>query len=75
MIWDNVNAEWNDGRAVDRALQNEYLVDLGFDDPDWRAFATRSASASSLGVVLLFGWPAFEFRPCSTRPPAAADRR
>ena len=76
MIWDNVNAEWNDWVVqFDRALQNEILLDLGFDDPDWRAFATALGIGLAIAVVLLFGWLAFEFRPQSPDPAAAAYRR
>ena len=72
MIWDNVNAEWNDWVVqFDRALQNEILLDLGFDDPD-EAFV---ATAGLYAVVMLFGWLAFEFRPRSPDPAAAAYRR
>jgi hypothetical protein len=76
MIWDNVNAEWNDWVVqFDRALQNEILLDLGFDDPDWRAFATVLGIGLAIAVILLFGWLAFEFRPRSPDPAAASYRR
>ena len=76
MIWDNVNAEWNDWVVqFDRTLQNEILLDLGFDDPDWRAFATALGIGLAMAVILLFGWLAFEFRPQSPDPAAAAYRR
>jgi protein-glutamine gamma-glutamyltransferase len=76
MIWDNVNAEWNDWVVqFDRALQNEILLDLGFDDPDWRAFAAALGIGLAIVVILLFGWLAFEFRPRSPDPAAAAYRR
>jgi hypothetical protein len=76
MIWDNVNAEWNDWVVqFDRALQNEILLDIGFDDPDWRAFATALGIGLAVTVALLFGWLAFEFRPRSVDPAAAAYRR
>ena len=41
MFWDNLNAEWNDWVVkFDSASQESVLSKLGFDDPDWRAFAT-----------------------------------
>ena len=43
MLWDNLNAEWNDWIVqFDRATQEGLLHGLGFDDADWRAFARRS---------------------------------
>jgi transglutaminase-like putative cysteine protease len=76
MIWDNMNAEWNDWVVqFDRTLQNEILLDLGFDDPDWRAFATALGIGLAIAVVLLFGWLAYEFRPRSPDPAVAAYRR
>jgi transglutaminase-like putative cysteine protease len=64
MLWDNVNAEWNDGVVqFDRALQDEILRDLGFDDPDWRAFAAALAIGLAVAVAGVFAWLAFEFRP------------
>jgi transglutaminase-like putative cysteine protease len=76
MLWDNLNAEWNDGVVqFDRALQNEILLDLGFDDPDWRAFAAALAIGLAIAVALVFAWLAFEFRPRRPDAVTAAYRR
>jgi transglutaminase-like putative cysteine protease len=76
MLWDNLNAEWNDWVVqFDRALQNEILLDLGFDDPDWRAFAAALGIGLAAAVALVFAWLAFEFRPRRPDAVAAAYRR
>ncbi len=76
MIWDNFNARWNDWIVqFDRATQESLLLDLGFDDPGWRAFATALAVGLGLTVGLLFLWLAWEFRPRPTDPAAASYRR
>jgi transglutaminase-like putative cysteine protease len=64
MIWDNVNARWNDWIVrFDRATQDELLLDLGFNDPDWRHFGLVLAAGLALAIGLLFFWLAWEFRP------------
>jgi protein-glutamine gamma-glutamyltransferase len=76
MLWDNLNAEWNDGVVqFDRALQNEILADLGFDDPDWPAFAAALAIGLAIAVAVVFAWLAFEFRPRRPDAVTAAYRR
>lgn len=76
MLWDNVNAEWNDWVVqFDRALQNEILMDLGFDDPDWRAFAAALGIGLAIAVAAVFAWLAFEFRPRRPDAVTAAYRR
>jgi transglutaminase-like putative cysteine protease len=76
MIWDNVNARWNDWVVqFDRLKQESLLADLGFGDPDWRAFAIALGSGLAAAMALLFGWLAWEFRPRSTDPAAASYRR
>jgi transglutaminase-like putative cysteine protease len=76
MLWDNLNAEWNDGVVqFDRALQNEILADFGFDDPDWRAFAVALGVGLAIAVAVVFAWLAFEFRPRRPDAVTAAYRR
>jgi transglutaminase-like putative cysteine protease len=76
LFWDNLNAEWNDGVVqFDRATQDAILSDLGFDDPDWRAFATALGIGLGLAVACLVAWLALEFRPRHPDPAAAAYRR
>jgi hypothetical protein len=76
MLWDNLNAEWNDWVVqFDRALQNEVLLDLGFDDPDWRAFAAVLGIGLAISVAVVFAWLAFEFRPRRRDPASEAYRR
>ena len=76
MFWDNLNAEWNDWVVqFDRATQESLLVNLGFDDPDWRAFAAALGIGLALAVAILAAWLALEFRPRRADPAAAAYRR
>jgi transglutaminase-like putative cysteine protease len=76
MLWDNLNAEWNDWVVqFDRTTQESVLSDLGFDDPDWRAFATVLAIGLGIAVGILVLWLAFELRPRATDPAAAVYRR
>ena len=76
MLWDNLNAEWNDWIVqFNSATQEELLLDLGFHDPGWRAFATVLGIGLVLAVGLLFLWLAWEFRPRRTDPAASTYRR
>ncbi|MGH8197641.1 MAG: transglutaminase TgpA family protein [Steroidobacteraceae bacterium] len=76
MIWDNVNARWNDWVVqFNRASQEKMLLDLGFDDPDWRAFGLVIGVGLALAVGLLFSWLAWEFRPRRADPAAATYGR
>jgi len=76
MLWDNLNAEWNDWVVqFDRAMQNEILLDLGFDDPDWRAFAAALGLGLAVAVAVVFAWLAFEFRPRRPDAVTAVYRR
>jgi transglutaminase-like putative cysteine protease len=76
MVWDNLNAEWNDWVVqFDRAAQESVLSGLGFDDPDWRAFATALAVGLGITVGILALWLAWELRPRATDPAAAAYGR
>ena len=73
MIWDNVNARWNDWVVqFNRMRQEELLMELGFDDPDWRDFAVTLGLGLVAAMILLFAWLAWEFRP-KRRDPAAAS--
>jgi transglutaminase-like putative cysteine protease len=76
MLWDNVNAEWNDWVVrFDRSTQDRILSELGFRDPGWVAFATVLAVGLGFAVALLALWLAFEFRPRGGDPVVAAYRR
>ena len=76
MLWDNLNAQWNDVVVqFDRAAQDKLLLGLGFHDSDWRAFATVLGIGLAVAVGLLALWLAFEFQPRRTDPAAATYRR
>ena len=76
MAWDNVNALWNDWVVqFDRLRQEELLMELGFDDADWRDFAAALGLGLVAAMVLLFAWLAWEFRPKRRDPPAASYAR
>jgi transglutaminase-like putative cysteine protease len=76
MVWDNLNAEWNDWVVqFDRAAQEGILGRLGFDHPDWRAFASALAIGLAVTVGILSLWLALELRPRATDPALAAYRR
>jgi transglutaminase-like putative cysteine protease len=76
MLWDNLNAEWNDWVVqFDRATQDGILGQLGFKEPDWRAFAAALAIGLAVAVGILALWLALELRPRRTEPALAAYRR
>jgi transglutaminase-like putative cysteine protease len=76
MIWDNVNASWNDWIVqFNRLRQEELLRGLGFDDVDWREFALALGLGLAATMILPFLWLAWEFRPRSGDPAAANYRR
>ena len=76
MLWDNLNAEWNDWVVqFDRAAQESVLTGLGFDDPDWRAFAAALVGGLGIAVGILVLWLAWELRPRATDPAVAAYGR
>jgi transglutaminase-like putative cysteine protease len=76
MLWDNVNARWNDWVVqFDRLKQESLLAGLGFGDADWRDFAIALGGGLAAAMALLFAWLAWEFRPRSPDPAAATYRR
>ena len=76
MFWDSLNARWNEWVVqFDRATQEGLLLKMGFDDPDWRAFASALGVGLMLAMGLLVAWLALEFRPRRSDPAAAAYRR
>lgn len=76
MIWDNLNAGWNDWVVrFDRAMQDRMLMDLGFDDPDWRSFAAALVAGLAIAVAAVFAWLALEHRPRRPDPVVGAYRR
>lgn len=76
MIWDNVNARWNDWVVqFNRARQEELLQGLGFDDAGWEDFALALGTGLAAAMLLLFAWLAWEFRPRRTDPVAAVYHR
>jgi transglutaminase-like putative cysteine protease len=76
MVWDNVNARWNDWVVkFDAARQERILEEIGFEAPDWRQLAWLLAGGLAAGLLLLSGWLAWEYRPPRLDPAAAAYRR
>jgi transglutaminase-like putative cysteine protease len=76
MIWDNVNARWNDWVVqFDRLKQENLLADLGFGEADWQDYAIALGGGLAAAMALLFAWLAWEFRPRSPDPAAASYRR
>ena len=76
MAWDSLNARWNDSVVqFNRATQENLLTNIGFDDPDWRAFAVALGVGLTAASGLLVAWLALEFRPRRADPAAAAYRR
>ncbi len=76
MVWDNLNANWNDWVVqFDRLRQKELLSKLGFGDPDWRDFAAALGGGLVIALALLFAWLAFEYRPRRMDPAAAIYHR
>jgi protein-glutamine gamma-glutamyltransferase len=76
MLWDNLNAQWNDWIVqFDRTTQEVLLQGLGFDDADWRAFAVALAVGLGIAIAVLATWLALEFRPQAADPAAAFYRR
>jgi len=76
MLWDNVNARWNDWVVqFDRLKQESLLADLGFGGTDWQDYAVALGGGLAAAMALLFAWLAWESRPRSPDPAAASYRR
>lgn len=76
MIWDNVNARWNDWVVQFNQLQQQELLrTFGFDDPDWQDLTLVLGVGLAVGLTLLSGWLAWEFRPRRPDPATANYRR
>ena len=76
MIWDNVNARWNDWFVqFNRLQQQELLRAFGFDDPDWQDLALVLGIGVGIALALLAGWLAWDFRPRRPDPATAIYRR
>jgi transglutaminase-like putative cysteine protease len=76
MVWDNVNANWNDWVVqFNRLRQEQILSKLGFDAADWKNLAVALGAGLAIAMAALFGWLAFEHRPRQADPAAACYRR
>ena len=76
MIWDNVNARWNDWVVqFNRLQQEELLRTFGFDDPDWQDLTLVLGVGLAVMLALLSSWLAWEFRPRRADPATANYRR
>ena len=76
MVWDNVNARWNDWVVqFNRLQQEELLRKFGFDDPDWQDLALVLGVGLAVMLALLSGWLAWEFRPRRADPATENYRR
>ena len=77
MLWDNLNAEWNDWVVqFDRAAQEASSRQFGFEDPDWRAFAAALAVGLAIAVGILRAVARARAAPAPAdpaRPPTAAS--
>jgi transglutaminase-like putative cysteine protease len=72
LLWDNVNARWNDWIVRFSAEKQERLLErMGFDRPDWRHLGALLGIALALSLAGLSAWLAWELRP---RPEDAAMR-
>jgi len=71
LLWDNVNARWNDWVVHFSGQQQERLLqELGFEEPDWRQLGLLLGAGLALGLAVVSAWLAWEFRP--RRPDAAS---
>jgi transglutaminase-like putative cysteine protease len=67
LIWDNVNARWNDWIVGYSGESQEQMLDsLGFEDPDWRQLGLLLGAGLVAGFVVLSAWLAWDFRPKAT---------
>jgi protein-glutamine gamma-glutamyltransferase len=63
MIWDNVNARWNDWVVkFDAASQERILESFGLEETDWRQLAWLLGAGVAAGLLLLSAWLAWEYR-------------
>jgi len=75
LLWDNVNARWNDWIVRYSGEQQERLLEqMGFERPDWRQLGFLLGAGLAAGLALLSAWLAWEFRP-RREDPAARDYR
>ena len=64
LIWDNVNARWNDWIIrYSSESQEQVLESFGFEDPDWRQLGILLGAGLVLSFAALSAWLAWEFRP------------
>ncbi len=76
MIWDNVNAGWNDWVIqFDRLRQEQILSSFGLGEIDWQDYAIALGAGLAVALLLLMLWLAFEFRPRRADPAAVIYRR
>jgi hypothetical protein len=76
LLWDNVNARWNDWIVrYSGERQEQLLEELGFERPDWRQLALLLGAGLGLALALLSAWLAWEFRPRRVDPVARDYRR
>jgi len=76
MIWDNVNARWNDWVVkFDAARQERMLEAIGFEETDWRQLAWLLGAGLAAGLILLSAWLAWEYRAPSVEAAVRSYRR
>ena len=72
LVWDNVNARWNDWVVrFSQERQARLLEGLGFEETDWRQLGWLLGAGLAASFLLLSAWLAWEFRP----PPVDAATR
>ncbi|MBS1199660.1 MAG: hypothetical protein H6R27_338 [Proteobacteria bacterium] len=76
LLWDNVNARWNDWIVRFSAEQQERMLEsIGFERPDWRHLGTLLGVGLIAGLALVSAWLAWQFRPRTSDPAARSYRR
>ncbi len=76
LLWDNVNARWNDWIVRFSAEQQERMLEsIGFERPDWRHLGTLLGLGLAAGLALVSGWLAWQFRPRAADPAARSYQR